>query len=254
MGIIMLKLAGPLQSWGDSSRFTTRATRQEPTKSGIVGMAAAALGRKRTEKIDDLAALMFAVRIDQPGGFLRDFQTAHKWKWSSEDVMHRNLPQVGTSMPLSQRYYLTDAVFVAALRAEGQLFNDLVDAFEHPRYALYLGRRSCPPACKVLLSTFESNDMMQAMAEIPWQASSTYQRNWRRKHPLDNTVRLGVFRDALPDDDSSLLRETVRDVPLSFSQVKRDYSWRTVIHDSVALMPSLPPRAIHDPWAALEEV
>jgi len=45
MSVLLLRLAGPLQSWGDSSRFATRGTRREPTKSGVIGMVAAALGR-----------------------------------------------------------------------------------------------------------------------------------------------------------------------------------------------------------------
>ena len=43
MAVLLLKLAGPLQSWGSSSRFTERGTEHEPTKSGVVGLLAAAL-------------------------------------------------------------------------------------------------------------------------------------------------------------------------------------------------------------------
>ena len=43
--VLVLRLAGPLQSWGSSSRFTRRSTEAFPTKSGIVGLLAAAQGR-----------------------------------------------------------------------------------------------------------------------------------------------------------------------------------------------------------------
>ena len=76
MTVLLLRLAGPLQSWGDSSRFTTRATRREPTKSGVIGLLAAAQGRRRTDSIEDLLTLRFGVRTDQPGSVVRDFQTA----------------------------------------------------------------------------------------------------------------------------------------------------------------------------------
>lgn len=82
MTVLLLKLAGPLQSWGSGSRFTERGTQHEPTKSGVVGLLAAALGRRRTDPVDDLAALDFAVRIDQPGLLESDFQTEHKRKWT----------------------------------------------------------------------------------------------------------------------------------------------------------------------------
>ena len=92
MAVLLLRLAGPLQSWGDSSRFVRRTTRREPTKSGIVGLLAAALGRSREESIDDLAQLEMGVRIDQKGRLTRDFQT------------ERSLDGKKT-MPLSHRYY-----------------------------------------------------------------------------------------------------------------------------------------------------
>ena len=54
MTVLLLRLAGPLQSWGVKSRFTVRATELAPTKSGIIGMLAAAVGRRRTDPIEDL--------------------------------------------------------------------------------------------------------------------------------------------------------------------------------------------------------
>ena len=67
MGTLLLRLAAPLQSWGEDSKFETRRTRREPTKSGVIGLLAAALGRRRDEPLDDLRGLRFAVRVDQEG-------------------------------------------------------------------------------------------------------------------------------------------------------------------------------------------
>lgn len=44
MATLLLRLAAPLQSWGSDSKFETRKTGREPTKSGVVGLLAAALG------------------------------------------------------------------------------------------------------------------------------------------------------------------------------------------------------------------
>ena len=76
MTVLLLRLAGPMQAWGDNSRFTRRDTRMIPTKSGVLGLLAAADGRRRTDPIEDLAGLRFGVRVDQPGQLQRDFQTA----------------------------------------------------------------------------------------------------------------------------------------------------------------------------------
>ena len=44
MAVLMLRLAAPMQSWGTDSKFEVRKTNREPTKSGVVGLLAAALG------------------------------------------------------------------------------------------------------------------------------------------------------------------------------------------------------------------
>lgn len=37
MTVLLLRLAGPMQAWGSSSRFAHRATEVAPTKSGVIG-------------------------------------------------------------------------------------------------------------------------------------------------------------------------------------------------------------------------
>ena len=76
MSTLLLRLAAPMQAWGAEAKFDRRTTQREPTKSGVTGLVAAALGRKRDESIDDIAALRFGVRADKPGVLLRDYHTA----------------------------------------------------------------------------------------------------------------------------------------------------------------------------------
>lgn len=104
MAVLLLRLAAPLQSWGnDDSKFETRKTWREPSKSGVIGMIAAALGYKRyeTEKILELNKLRFGVRVDREGKLLRDFHTA---KSSDKDKTY-----------VTYRYYLADAIFLVGL-------------------------------------------------------------------------------------------------------------------------------------------
>lgn len=211
MTTLLLRLAGPLQSWGDRSRYTRRDTRPEPTKSGVLGLLAAADGRRRTDDIEDLAKLSFGVRVDQPGRLTRDFQTAIRW--SSKDH---------ASMPLSYRYYLADAVFVAAVTGDESLLRRLDEVTRRPAFPLYLGRRSCPAEGRISLGITDA-PLDAALRDTPWMAKAWYRRQQPKK------VYLRVVLDAQfgGDDDA---RETVRDVPLSFSPVKRDYGWREVAH------------------------
>lgn len=204
---LLLRLAGPLQSWGDSSRFAVRHTRREPTKSGILGMLAAAQGRRRTDPLEDLLHLDFAVRTDQPGSVIRDFHTAIRW-------------ETGQSMPLSHRYYLQDAVFVAGICGDAGLIGDLARAVRRPHWAPYLGRRSCPPSRPVYMAVV-SEDVRDAVRSAPWQAA-----NWYRRSTAKEGAWLLIRADARPDERAS---ETMRDVPLSFDPRRREHRWRDVV-------------------------
>lgn len=138
MATLLLRLAAPLQSWGSDSKFETRKTDREPTKSGVVGLLAAALGLRRddTEGLARLNGLRFAVRADQEGSLLVDFHTA-----KSRDTSY-----------VTYRHYLQDAVFLAGLESEDEaLLRELEAALRHPVYPLYLGRRSCPPTLPLCL-------------------------------------------------------------------------------------------------------
>lgn len=212
MTTLLVTLAGPLQAWGDSSRFVERRTRQEPTKSGVLGLLAAALGRRRTDPIEDLVGLRFGVRTDQPGTLTRDFQTAIDWR-------------TGRSMPLSHRYYLADAVFVAAIEGDEGMIDGLVEGLRKPTFPLYLGRRSCPPAGPLEVTTVETS-LGEALAGSVWKANKWYRR---KQGPR---VRLNIVRDARPDEAS---QESIRDLPVSFDPRHRQYGWRDVVHDFVEM-------------------
>lgn len=205
MTSLLLRLRGPLQAWGSSSRYTTRDTQSEPTKSGVLGLLAAAQGRRRSDAMEDLASLTFGVRVDQPGSLLRDFQTAIDWR-------------TGKSQPLSYRYYLSDARFVAAVSGDDTMITTLEAALRSPRFPLYLGRRSCPANPDVLIGRYDG-DVEEALRSVPWQASQTHRRTRAR------VTHLPVLRDAAPGEDG----DARRDVPVSFDPTHRQYDWRTVV-------------------------
>lgn len=208
MPTLLLRLAGPLQSWGESSRFSQRHTRTEPTKSGVLGLLAAAQGRRRTDPVEDLLTLTFAVRVDQPGGVLRDFHTAINWS-------------SGDRMPLSHRYYLTDAVFVAGVQGDPQLIGGLADALRRPVWAPYLGRRSCPPAQPISLGVVDE-DVRTALRRVPWQAA-----RWYQVAEQGHAVTLEMWADAEPGEAAV---DSVRDVPRSYDPRRRQYGWRDVVN------------------------
>lgn len=103
MATLLLQLAGPMQSWGTTSCFDERDTQLEPSKSGVIGLLCAALGRDRSKSVEDLAALKMGVRVDREGRLMRDYQTA--------SGVVRASGAISAYAVVSQRYYLADAVF-----------------------------------------------------------------------------------------------------------------------------------------------
>ena len=236
MTVLLLRLAGPLQSWGVKSRFTVRATELAPTKSGIIGMLAAAVGRRRTDPIEDLLSLRFGVRKDQPGRVIRDFHTARTLDGK-------------TSMPLSDRYYLADAVFLAGIEGDRALLEGLDEALRHPFFPLYLGRRSCPPTHPVSRGLREAG-LLDALRAEPWLAAQWFQRKHRDK-PFDAEMLLDqevVQEAALPAQERGAVRGS-RDVPASFDPRRRDYGFRQV--ERLTARVSAPEPDPHDPMAEL---
>ncbi len=229
--MLLLRLAGPLQAWGSSARFVRRTTENAPTKSGVLGLLAAAEGRAREDDLSDLAALRFGVRIDQPGTRVRDFQTAHHF-------------DTDKSMPLSERFYLADAVFVAGVEGDPDDVRRLYAAVREPVYLPYLGRRSCPPAAPVDLGVRDDADLATALEQAPWQASPWY----RERHP--ERADLTVLLDSLPGETPE---QTFRDTPISFDPRHRRYGLRGVTSATVSRPEVAPTRPLfdHDPTSVL---
>lgn len=233
MAVLLLRLAGPMQAWGVKSRFTVRATELAPTKSGVVGMLASAVGRRRTDPIEDLLALRFGVRKDQPGSVIRDFHTA--------------VPTDGRKpMPLSNRYYLADAVFLAGIEGDRALLEGIDEALRHPAFPLYLGRRSCPPTHPVSLGLREAA-LLDALRAEPWLASEWFRR--RRREGLNAEIL--IDQEAVPVEERAGDARGSRDVPQSFDPRRRDYGFRKV--ERLMVRVGAPEPDAHDPMAELEE-
>lgn len=249
--VLTLRLAAPLQAWGAQSRFARRTTERAPTKSGVIGLLAAARGLRRTDPLDEFAGLRFGVRIDQPGSLLRDFHTAHD--------------DSGSSMPLSERFYLQDAVFLVGLESTDRTqLEDLATAIAHPHFPLFLGRRACPPDGPIQTRVTEGS-LESVLRDAPWMASPRHKELERlsaARTALDTTRRRGRLGTLLIEPGEPLtegLKETVNDEPVSFDPRRRAYSARAIVRPAPVVFEPLaaqdadatttaPP---HDPLAAV---
>lgn len=216
MTVLLLRLAAPLQSWGTSSRFTRRATDQVPSKSGVVGLLAAAQGRRRTDELEGLLGLTLAVRTEQPGFLERDFQTAAR-------------RGERTPVSVSTRHYLADAFFLAAVEADVPLLEGLQEALLRPYFPLYLGRRSCPPTGR-LEHGLRDGSAVEALTVEPWHAAPWFRKVWQEPH-----ASLDLVADCAPGDPRA---ELVRDEPLTFDPRHRRWEWRSVLRHPPVSVPN----------------
>ncbi|WP_211245956.1 type I-E CRISPR-associated protein Cas5/CasD [Actinomadura oligospora] len=247
MSVLLLRLAGPLQAWGMTSRHNVRGTRTSPTKSGVVGMLASALGRPRGADLSDLASLDFGVRIDQPGVLVVDYHVVTAASRSADPALQRLPTAAGASLPpkdstkVTRRHYLADAVFVAAFG--GPDIERLAEALRMPRHPLYLGRRSCPPSRPVLMDVTGHTSVTTALEQAEWQAGHAE----RRRHRDQDHVRLEVILDDIEGDD------VLTDLPVLSLPSQRRFGSRRTRHTRVSLpvrpKPSAQPP--HDPMDLL---
>lgn len=210
MKTILMKFAGPLQSWGVNSHFETRHTQRYPSKSAVIGILAASLGYRRheDEKIQQLNNLNFAVRIDQPGNPLRDYHIATKYKANGQ--IDRNY--------VTNRYYLQDAVFVVAISSEdNQWIDEVEEALRSPYFQPFLGRRSLPMNADFLLD-IRNEGTLESLDKTAWQAAKWYQKK------AGNRLEVYVDSHCLPNSN----KQTIRDKVVSFSQKERKYGFRSI--------------------------
>ena len=229
MATLLLNLTGPMQSWGTTSRFTQRDTGKEPSKSGLLGLLAAALGidRDNWTDIEPLSRLAMGVRHDRPGIPKRDYQTA---ACSSDDTIIR---ADGSSAKdggvVSERFYLADAAFLVGLSGDDvPLLRRIHDALRNPVWPLSLGRKSYVPSEPVWIEAgVIDNTLRDTLTIWPWIART---RDWEQR---PETLACSFESE----DGSGSMR---MDQPLS-SFAERRYGARFVRTESIPM----PAEALH---------
>lgn len=166
--ILFLRLEGPLQSWGERARWNHRDTAYMPTKSGVIGLIACAMGLGRGDgRILELnRAVRIAVRADRPGLLMTDYHTVIGIIRTADGKQRGRKGQESTI--LSYRQYLQDAIFLVAITGEGNIIERIRKALMDPVWPIYLGRKSCVPSRPVLLEVSnEYASLEDAMNRYP---------------------------------------------------------------------------------------
>jgi CRISPR system Cascade subunit CasD len=213
---LLIRLAGPQQAWGTQSRFTHRDSGREPSKSGVIGLLCAALGKPREENdsqayptLAQLAVLRMGVRVLREGVVMRDYHTAGGGKWLGKRYGVYKFDGSPPDTVVSERYYLADADFLVGLESEtSALLQRLDNALAHPQWQIFLGRKSFVPSWPLRLP---ADGLKNQPLE---EALRTYQT--AHKHG----------RSRLVIETREVSNEVRLDVPLSFSP--REFALRYV--------------------------
>lgn len=249
---LVLRLDGPLQSWGVASRYARRETLDHPSKSGVIGICAAALGRRRNESVEDLAGLRFGVLVVDPGRVLEDYQTvAHTVRasrarrvhlapeavmrtWTGAEIARQKLPRSGDvagglkTTELTWRTYLADALFVVGLEGDRALLEEIRGRLKDPVFPLSLGRAACLPAAPIALREREDGGLLPMGLEAALRSLLPDARAWcsaRHSNQAEGERRaLGMRLIVECDPQDATIR--VQDQPSPFAFATRIFSTR----------------------------
>jgi CRISPR system Cascade subunit CasD len=179
MPTLLLRLVGPMQSWGTTSRFDQRDSGKEPSKSGVVGLLAAALGinRENWTDLEPLTRLSMGVRHDRPGMPKRDYQTAGCA--ATDTIIKANGKPARDGGVVSQRFYLADAAFLVGLEGDNRtLLEKAHAALRDPVWPLALGRKSYVPSESIWMKDgLQDAPLRKVLEQWPWIAPP---RKWEK--------------------------------------------------------------------------
>ena len=164
---LVLRLAGPAQSWG-SAPYAVKATEGVPTRSAILGLIGAAFGAARGELPDWLHDTGILARVDRPGQVVVDLHTiinppadvgvsrtrqrfaasAGTDKGSAAHTVSKGDGKGwDTNAMITRRAYLADAEFIIAIsHPDPEKLDTIAAAFDEPKFMLFLGRKAFAPA------------------------------------------------------------------------------------------------------------
>ncbi|MCD0447509.1 type I-E CRISPR-associated protein Cas5/CasD [Glycomyces sp. A-F 0318] len=225
---MILRLAGPLQSWGERSTFTVRDSAGFPTRSGILGMAAAAEGLDRATRPPGYDDLALTCRIDRPGRRTVDFHTAGGG-YPREGTAATAGGQHKDAAVVSHRHYLSDAAFTVAITGPAPIIARIAAAIDRPHWAPYLGRRSCPPDEPLLLARSVPDVAHELRTTVPL-AARTGRRRGAATVPVD-------FIWEQPPTGGAIAIDIADQPGTGPRQFRTRRLWRTTEHLPAALIP-----------------
>lgn len=228
---LALYLRAPLQSWGASSKFGDRRTLDAPTRSGLLGLLAAACGIDKNDEARDrewltrAAKLSLSVLAFRRGDRMPDYHTVGARYDRDDPWQKRMIPVTPDGKPrgtdLTHRDYLTDSVFGAVLSGDDDLIAEMAAGLADPVWGVWFGRKSCIPTEPILAGVFDSDEKARDALAVRLRASLERGGGKVAGKGEDEAVKFDLVEAAVDEAEETLL-----DVPVSFS--RREFHARRI--------------------------
>ena len=227
MKYLALYLRAPMQSWGASSKFGDRGTLDAPTRSGLIGLLAAACGIDKNNEAYErgwlarAARLTFVVYAFHRGDRMTDYHTVGA-RYDKEDSWQKKMipttsERKARGTDLTHRDYLTDSVFGAVLSGDDEMIDEMTTGLMAPVWGIWLGRKSCVPTEPVLCGIYNSAEDAKSALSHRYIAS-------QKRHGLSSSEESIVF--IVSESQSEYADDTYIDLPVSFA--RREFQARRI--------------------------
>lgn len=232
---LLLRLYGPMASWGEIAVGESRHSAVYPSKSALLGLLAAALGITRDDQQAQHAlahGYRFGIKLVCVGSPLRDYHTIQsppqrKVRFRTRRQELSSPSAQGTL--LSSREYRCDSLAVVAVEALDSAPHDLnavVQALREPHFTLCLGRKSCPLALPLQPQVIASTSLRAALDDTPQESLLALNRKnptrpWPTpadRHALRPKHARYYWEDGMESGMEASLQVVRHDQPLSRSR------------------------------------
>lgn len=205
MEFIIFQLQAPLSSWGDTAVGEYRGSYDHPGESALIGLLGAALGVRREDESAHARLRIgygFAIGVLSPGQLLSDYHTAQvpgraalKGRPHATRRDELAVPKSELNTILSTRDYRQNASSLVAVLARDNApytLQNLADKLRKPRFVLYLGRKSCPPAAPLYPQVIDAESALAAFNEYGTRLNAQLEalKDRRGRVPLEPTGKV----------------------------------------------------------------
>jgi CRISPR system Cascade subunit CasD len=188
---LLVRLQSPLIAFGGETIDNYGVIRDFPALSMVTGLLANALGWDRSDAIKHnrlQARLRMGSRLDEAGQRLTDFQTAqldaNDRGWTTWGTAEERRGGIGSYAGPHLRYrdYHASLNALLVLRLvpadEAPTLEDIASALDKPQRPLFIGRKPCVPAARLVQGWIDADNVLQALRQATGLNRSCVPAQW----------------------------------------------------------------------------